>query len=199
MNADARGAGGSEGDVRSWGSAEGEDGHDLVEQIAVQPWCTGRVALAGNSWLAVSQWFIAAQQPPHLTAIAPLEGSGDMLREMLVRGGVPNFGFLNMIQDSLPRKTSSQARYGMIPVLIYGQAVSNKRTSWRCSQDTRTEALTGTTNVPTSARSRSQPTSWGATQQISTLWVPSGLMTRLRMSRNGTLSQHDLHNSFLHD
>jgi putative CocE/NonD family hydrolase len=105
VNADARGAGDSEGDVRYWGSAEGEDGYDLVEQIAEQPWCTGRVALAGNSWLAMSQWFIAAQQPPHLTAIAPLEGSGDMFREMLVRGGVPSLGFLKMIQDSLPGKT----------------------------------------------------------------------------------------------
>ena len=74
MNADARGAGDSEGDVRYWGYAEGEDGYDLIEQIAVQPWCSGRVALAGNLWLAMSQWFIAAQQPPHLTAIAPLEG-----------------------------------------------------------------------------------------------------------------------------
>jgi putative CocE/NonD family hydrolase len=105
VNADARGAGDSEGDVRYWGSAEGEDGYDLVEQIAKQPWCSGRVALAGNSWLAMSQWFIAAQQPPHLTAIAPLEGSSDMMREMLVRGGVPNLGFLKMIQDSLPGKT----------------------------------------------------------------------------------------------
>jgi putative CocE/NonD family hydrolase len=102
VNADARGAGDSEGDARYWGSAEGEDGHDLIEQIAAQPWCTGPVALAGNSWLAMSQWFIAAQQPPHLTAIAPLEGSGGLQREILVLGGVPSLVFLKIIQDSLP-------------------------------------------------------------------------------------------------
>jgi len=33
--------------------------------------------MAGNSWLAISQWFIAAEQPPHLAAIAPWEGFTD--------------------------------------------------------------------------------------------------------------------------
>ncbi|KAL2136662.1 hypothetical protein VTI74DRAFT_2394 [Chaetomium olivicolor] len=49
INVDARGSGDSEGDLRWWGTPEGQDGHDFVEQIAGQPWCSGRVALAGNS------------------------------------------------------------------------------------------------------------------------------------------------------
>jgi putative CocE/NonD family hydrolase len=114
VNVDARGAGDSEGDLRWWGSGEGKDGHDFIEEIAVQPWCSGRVALAGNSWLAMSQWFIAAEHPPHLAAIAPLEGAADVLRETSARGGIPAVAFSKMIQSILPGEQGlrvSQKRY----------------------------------------------------------------------------------------
>lgn len=45
--------------------------------------------MAGNSWLAMSQWFIAAERPPHLAAFAPWEGASDFYRDTLCRGGVP--------------------------------------------------------------------------------------------------------------
>ncbi|KAF5485396.1 Cocaine esterase [Colletotrichum siamense] len=97
VNADARGVGDSEGDIRIWGTGEGQDGHDAIEEIAKLPWCTGKVALAGNSWLALCQWFIAAERPPHLACIAPFEGCSDHLRETLSRGGIPDKGFSGMI------------------------------------------------------------------------------------------------------
>lgn len=37
--------------------------------------------------------FIAAEQPPHLKAIAPWEGLGDFYREQIVRGGIPDVAF----------------------------------------------------------------------------------------------------------
>lgn len=74
----------------------------MIEQIAELSWCTGKVGTAGNSWLAVSQWFIASEQPPHLAAIAPLEGLGDVLRETMARGGIPTSAFIKLIQSSLP-------------------------------------------------------------------------------------------------
>jgi uncharacterized protein len=43
----------------------------------VRGWSNGRVGLSGNSWLGIAQWFIAADQPPHLAAIAPWEGLSD--------------------------------------------------------------------------------------------------------------------------
>lgn len=107
INADARGAGDSEGDVRFWGTAEGRDGHDAIEEIAKLPWCTGKVAMAGNSWLALCQWFIAAERPPHLACIAPFEGASDSLRENVCRGGIPATGFTKMIQSILSGKFSS--------------------------------------------------------------------------------------------
>lgn len=93
INADARGAFTSEGDIQFWGSQEAEDGYDLIEWLACQDWSNGKAGLSGNSWLAIAQWFIAATQPPHLAAIAPWEGLSDLYRHDIARGGIPNIGF----------------------------------------------------------------------------------------------------------
>ncbi|MGN1027709.1 MAG: CocE/NonD family hydrolase, partial [Faecousia sp.] len=67
---------------------------------ATQSWCNGKVAMSGNSWLAISQWFVAAQRPPHLAAIAPWEGLSDCRMEVATRGGVPMPEFVKMLSDS---------------------------------------------------------------------------------------------------
>jgi uncharacterized protein len=97
INPDSRGVGNSEGDIAFWGTGDGEDGYDLIEWVADQEWCNGRVGMAGNSWLAIAQWYIAVQKPPHLTAIAPWEGQADWYREGLFPGGIPEPGFTSLI------------------------------------------------------------------------------------------------------
>jgi uncharacterized protein len=92
VNVDARGAFMSEGRQAVWGTQEGRDGYDLVEWIAAQPWSNQRVGFAGNSWLAIAQWFIAAERPPHLAAIAPWEGFCDAFRHQYP-GGVVDTAF----------------------------------------------------------------------------------------------------------
>jgi uncharacterized protein len=77
-----------QGNVELLGDQDAEDGFDVIECLAKLPWCNGNVGMAGNSALAISQYFIAAQQPPSLKAIAPWEGLGDMYREQFVRGGM---------------------------------------------------------------------------------------------------------------
>ena len=93
VNYDIRGIGNSEGDAYAWSSQEGRDGYDLIEWIAGQSWCNGKVGLAGNSALAMCQWRIAAEQPPHLAAIAPWEGTGEIYREFINKGGITEYGF----------------------------------------------------------------------------------------------------------
>ena len=88
-NVDPRGIGNSEGDQIQFGTQEGRDGYDFVEWAAQQKWCTGKVGLFGNSGVAMSQWRIAAENPPHLTCIAPWEATGDQYRESLMEGGIP--------------------------------------------------------------------------------------------------------------
>ncbi|RAQ42133.1 hypothetical protein AFGD_001132 [Aspergillus flavus] len=87
VSVDTRGAGNSDGQICVMGSQDAEDGYDVVEAIAAMDWCNGSIGMAGNSALAIAQWFIAAQQPPSLKAIAPWEGLGDLYREQFCRGG----------------------------------------------------------------------------------------------------------------
>ncbi|KAL4923719.1 CocE/NonD family hydrolase [Aspergillus undulatus] len=88
VNVDSRGAFDSEGAMAIMGTQEAEDGYDVIEWVARQEWCSGSVGLAGNSHLAIIQWFIAVLQPPSLKAIAPWEGCGDLYREQFARGGI---------------------------------------------------------------------------------------------------------------
>jgi hypothetical protein len=92
-NPDSRGAFYSEGDIYATGREEGRDGADLVEWLAEQDWCNGKVGMCGNSYLALSQWFIAAEAPTHLAAIAPWEGWSDTYRDLVLRGGMPDLSF----------------------------------------------------------------------------------------------------------
>jgi len=98
---DARGSFMSEGTISVFGNQEGEDGHDLVEWLATQEWCNGKIGLAGNSWLAAAQWFIAAEQPPHLAAIAPWEGFSDLYRDIALSGGINDSGFIGDVNKGL--------------------------------------------------------------------------------------------------
>lgn len=75
---------------------EGRDAHDLIEWVAAREWCNGKVGMSGSSWLGISQWFAAAERPPHLAAIAPWEGFDDFYRDSLCIGGVPEVGFIGM-------------------------------------------------------------------------------------------------------
>jgi len=90
----ARGAGKSQGDIHAWGSVDGQDGYNVVEWVAQQPWSTGKVALHGTSWLAMAQWFIAQTKPPHLSAIAPWNGTTNIYRQNMMFGGILNVAFL---------------------------------------------------------------------------------------------------------
>ncbi len=64
------GAYNSEGIILFFGSDYGRDGADIIEWAAKQNWSNGKIGMSGNSWLAISQWFVAAQKPAHLAAIA---------------------------------------------------------------------------------------------------------------------------------
>jgi hypothetical protein len=121
VNPDARGAFSSNGDIHFWGSQEGRDGYDVVEWVAAQEWSNGKVGLSGNSWLAIAQWFIAAEKPPHLAAIAPWEGLSDAFREDVGRGGVQDFGFC----ERMVLKMRGKNRVEDLPAMIQKYPLMN--------------------------------------------------------------------------
>jgi uncharacterized protein len=66
-----RGIGKSEdGGSRQWDSC------DLIEWIASQPWCDGKVGMVGISGFGAEQFHAAKQCPPHLKAIFPFDPRG---------------------------------------------------------------------------------------------------------------------------
>ena len=93
LNYDHRGINNSEGDIEVSTQQEANDAYDVVEFMAGQEWCNGKVAMAGNSGLAVACWKGASAQPPHLSCIAPWEGITDHYREQCCMGGIPECGF----------------------------------------------------------------------------------------------------------
>ncbi len=67
---DARGRGNSGGDFEPF-AHEARDGHDVVEWLARQPWCNGKVAMWGGSYAGFDQWATLKEFPPHLATIVP--------------------------------------------------------------------------------------------------------------------------------
>lgn len=98
-NPDPRGCVDSDGDSVLWDRQEGRDCHDLIEWLGTQAWSNGKVGMSGTSYLAVSQYFAAAEQPKHLAAINPWEGVSDVYRDLVLRGGMPDTGFAGLLRD----------------------------------------------------------------------------------------------------
>lgn len=91
---DFRGLGGSSGVVHAaMDAAEGRDGAAAVEWAACQPWCDGNVGMWGLSYGAFLSLKTAAENPPHLKAIAPIQGSLDIYRDYFFPGGCHDFLF----------------------------------------------------------------------------------------------------------
>jgi predicted acyl esterase len=93
INADPRGAWNSEGDLTYMSPQEAEDCYDLIEWSGTQNWSNGKVGMSGVSYLAWTQWKVAALNPPHLAAINPWEGVSDFYREFSFHGGIPETHF----------------------------------------------------------------------------------------------------------
>jgi uncharacterized protein len=67
---DVRGRGNSGGEFEPFAN-EPRDGHDVVEWLAIQQFCDGKVAMWGGSYAGFDQWATAKEFPPHLTTIVP--------------------------------------------------------------------------------------------------------------------------------
>jgi uncharacterized protein len=89
---DTRGQHGSEGEFHTF-VHEGRDGYDTVEWVAAQPWSNGAIGMVGRSYAGACQWLAAAEQPPHLRAIAPVVTGSDYYEGWIYQGGAFQLGF----------------------------------------------------------------------------------------------------------
>lgn len=88
INPDTPGVNNVDGDIKFTGLKDAEDCYDLIEWVAQQPWCNGKVAMTGTAFAGISAWFAAALQPPHLACIAPWDAAFDIYRGIVNRGGI---------------------------------------------------------------------------------------------------------------
>jgi putative CocE/NonD family hydrolase len=84
-------------DVRGRGKSEGEweafvndaaDTHDVIEWVAGEPWCDGKVGTTGLSYMGWVQWAGASQRPPHLRAMVSTSAAGRWQQEIPYTNGV---------------------------------------------------------------------------------------------------------------
>lgn len=93
---DCRGRWASEGDYDTI-FQEAPDGYDAVEWAARLPWSNGRVGTTGQSYLGLTQYLIACNDPmpPSLQAMAPVSASSDHHQSWIYHtGGASLWGWL---------------------------------------------------------------------------------------------------------
>jgi uncharacterized protein len=71
LTIDVRGRGNSEGTYHPL-IQEAADGYDIVEWLAQQPYCNGKISMWGGSYAGYDQWATAKEFPPHLSTIVPV-------------------------------------------------------------------------------------------------------------------------------
>lgn len=94
VSVNVRGSGCSGGTFSFFEAAQVADGYDVVETVAAQDWVAhGKPGLIGISYAGNSQLYVAATQPPHLAAIAPMSVLDSIWPAVLYPGGMYNDGF----------------------------------------------------------------------------------------------------------
>jgi uncharacterized protein len=85
---DVRGSGASFGNFEGYfHPKETQDGYDVTEWLAAQPWSNGNIGMYGLSYLGMTQYITASRKPPHLKAIIPEKAMVDTYA-LLWHGGI---------------------------------------------------------------------------------------------------------------
>ncbi|NGN64683.1 CocE/NonD family hydrolase [Streptomyces sp. A7024] len=83
-----RGAGASPGTVDPFGPQEQRDNHDAIEWLARHAACAGRIGQMGVSYGGHTTVLAAANRPPSLKAIIPVNAISDWYENTIYRGGI---------------------------------------------------------------------------------------------------------------
>ena len=114
---DCRGRFSSEGEYDTI-FQEIEDGYDAVEWAARLPWSNGRVGTTGQSYLGLTQYAIACNDPmpPSLQAMAPVSASSDYHASWIYHtGGAAMWGW--MVPYAILKGRNTLERQGLSELL----------------------------------------------------------------------------------
>ncbi|NUW71710.1 CocE/NonD family hydrolase [Vibrio mediterranei] len=99
VNMNMPGYAGSEGQATTFRYNQSKAYYEAINWVAAQEWCDGNVGLNGVSFLAITQFHVAAtkdygyEAPDALKCIVPWEGLTDAYRDIFCNGGIPQIGF----------------------------------------------------------------------------------------------------------
>ena len=115
-------------DIRGRYSSEGtwrliaddpQDGFDVVEWIARQDWSDGKVGTFGTSYPGGTQHALAEMNPPHLTAMVPVDAVSNCGVSGMRHGGAFELRFMNWIlQIGAPNSRSALANPALRQALV---------------------------------------------------------------------------------
>ncbi len=131
---DVRGRGDSDGLFAPY-FGEGEDGYDVIEWVAKQPWCQGKVGTLGGSYLARVQWLTALHKPPHLAAMVCLVSPSDPFVEWPT--GVPtphHLAWLFLTSGRVVQNVNAvdwDKVYWHLPLVTMDEAAGRPMSHWR--------------------------------------------------------------------
>ncbi|KAJ4220327.1 hypothetical protein NW757_014516 [Fusarium falciforme] len=118
VNLNLPGYGGSQGMATVMSDHQSKCYYEAIEWVARQTWCSGAVGLNGVSYLAITQFHVAACRkyggpPPALKCIVPWEGLSDVYRDTICPGGVDDAGFLTFwwTTEVKPALTTSDTEF----------------------------------------------------------------------------------------
>ncbi len=69
-------------------SQDGRDAAQVVEWLASQPFCDGRIGQLGESYGGQTTYGAAVERPPHLRAIAPMQSPANLYDDVIYPGGI---------------------------------------------------------------------------------------------------------------
>ena len=134
---DCRGRFASEGEYDTI-FQEAADGYDAVEWAARLPWSNGRVGTTGQSYLGLTQYLIACNDPmpPSLQCMAPVSASADYHASWIYQtGGVSKWGWMVPYAifkglDTLKRQGRRDLMEKMKAYVEGGELVGVRTTRW---------------------------------------------------------------------
>ncbi|MBS1677953.1 MAG: CocE/NonD family hydrolase [Actinobacteria bacterium] len=132
---DTRGRGKSEGEWQPFSMVDAYDGHDAIEWIAAQDWCTGACGAEGLSYDGWTTMATVSQNPPHLKAAIPFSAAGRWQEELPYLHGCLQLFFVwwfamnrRRILDALHEPEKMIA---MLPVAAAGEVIDMAGPGWR--------------------------------------------------------------------
>jgi putative CocE/NonD family hydrolase len=95
------------------------DGYDVVEWIAAQPWSDGKVGTFGTSYPGGTQHALAEMNPPHLSAMVPIDALSNCGVSGMRHGGAFELRFMNWIFNiGAPNSRAALADPGLRASLV---------------------------------------------------------------------------------